>query len=300
MDRVGRMSGLATELLRVHGEAVNRLIETLPARLAGAPPQLIESIMYSLRAGGKRMRPTLVLETFSCCQGTRRDAAEIAALTMEMIHTFSLVHDDLPAMDNDDLRRGKPTNHKVFGEAMAILAGDGMICMSAELLAAVEPAELGRMLARELMRASGPQGMIGGQVLDILAEGRQVTGAELSEIHRRKTGALITASVRLGAMAAGVSPSTLGALTTFGNHIGLAFQIVDDILDVTSTPEQLGKATQKDVSAGKNTYPAVHGLAASRAKAEGELAAGIRVLEAFGERGAGLGALARFVVERLN
>lgn len=291
---------LALKVLARHSETVNHLIETLAERFSDAPPRLVESMLYSLRAGGKRLRPALILETFHACSGSqsRQHAAGSAALAMEMIHTFSLVHDDLPAMDNDDLRRGMPTNHKVFGEAMAILAGDALLSGAVEVLADVEPAELSRSLTRELTQATGPKGMVGGQVLDIDGENRRVSAEELSRIHRLKTGALLTASCRLGAMAAGADETTLGQVTSFGRHIGLAFQIVDDILDVTSTPEELGKATQKDSGAGKNTYPAIHGLAASQVKADEELKLALAALSSLGASADGLRALARFVVER--
>ncbi len=216
---------------------------------------------------------------------------------MELIHTFSLVHDDLPAMDDDDLRRGRPTNHKVFGEAMAILAGDAMVTVAFEVLATdADPARV-PALVRELAAASGPQGMIGGQVLDIDGENQSLSLEGLQRIHRMKTGALLTASCRLGAIAAG-HESYLSAMTDFGRHLGLAFQIVDDILDVTSTPEQMGKATKKDADKGKNTYPSLLGLEASQREAEKQLNAALASLTPLGKAGAGLAALAQFVVER--
>lgn len=291
----------AVGLVMRHARRVGELIEALPARWEGAPPGLVESMMYSLRAGGKRLRPALVLEAFGACGGGEklRGVAEAAALAIEMVHTFSLVHDDLPAMDDDDLRRGKPTNHKVFGEAMAILAGDALLSGAFELLADdIVPAELSRRLARELAAATGPCGMVGGQVLDMAAEGRKATSDELARIHRLKTGALLTAGVRLGAVAADAPAGVLEAITAYGRHVGLAFQIVDDILDVTSTPEQMGKATKKDAAAGKNTYPGLHGLDASRAKAAEELRLGLQALAPLGPKAEGLRALARFVVER--
>jgi geranylgeranyl diphosphate synthase type II len=217
---------------------------------------------------------------------------------MELIHTFSLVHDDLPAMDDDDLRRGRPTNHKVFGEAMAILAGDAMVTMAFEVIASDAQHATAAPLIRELAHASGPCGMIGGQVLDMDGENRSLSLHELQRIHRMKTGALLTCSCRLGAIAAGASASQLSAVTEFGRHLGLAFQIMDDVLDVTSTPEQMGKATNKDAGKGKNTYPALLGLEESREEASRQLEAALASITVFGESGQRLALLARFVLER--
>jgi geranylgeranyl diphosphate synthase type II len=292
----------ATDLLRLHGERLHEYFVKIRARHVQAPPRLVESIQYSLLAGGKRLRPTLVLE---CCQAclTREDArkaasALAAAAAMEFVHTFSLVHDDLPAMDDDDLRRGMPTNHKVFGEAMAILAGDAMVTMAFEILATdAEPAVVGA-LVKELAVASGPEGMIGGQVLDIDGEDQSLTLEQLQRVHRMKTGALLTASCRMGAIAAGAGEAQLNAVTEFGRHLGLAFQIIDDVLDVTSTPEQMGKATNKDAANGKNTYPVLMGLQASKAEAHHQLELALDSLQELGTRADGLRQLARFVVDR--
>jgi geranylgeranyl diphosphate synthase type II len=289
-------------LLKRHGDAVTNALRALGQRYPDAPPRLIESIEYSLVAGGKRLRPALVLECFAACGGADAGAAAsksalAAATAMELIHTFSLVHDDLPAMDDDDLRRGRPTNHKVFGEAMAILAGDAMVTMAFELLATdCEPAVAGAMV-RELAANSGPAGMIGGQVLDIDGENARLSLEELQRIHRMKTGALLTCSCRMGVIASHQS-DLLPATTDFGRHLGLAFQIVDDVLDVTSTPEQLGKATNKDADRGKNTYPSLLGLEKSRREAANQLSAALQSLEPFGTSADGLRGLARFVVER--
>ena len=221
-----------------------------------------------------------------------------AAAAMELIHTFSLVHDDLPAMDNDDLRRGRPTNHKVYGEAMAILAGDAMTTLAFEVIANdAEPIAV-PALVRELAHAAGPAGMIGVQVLDMDGENRALSLTELQRIHRMKTGALLTASCRLGAIAANADEYALAAMTDFGRHLGLAFQIIDDVLDVTSTTEQMGKATNKDASKGKNTYPVLLGLEASRAEAKKQLAAALDSLKPLGPASDRLNTLARFVVER--
>ena len=290
-------------MLRSHSEAVAAYFRQVLARYSSAPPRLMESVEYSLLAGGKRLRPALVMECFrACTPGRADDAAESPALAagaaLELIHTFSLVHDDLPAMDNDDLRRGRPTNHKVFGEAMAILAGDAMVTMAFHLLAQDAGPEVAPALIRELASATGPEGMIGGQVLDMDGENQSLSLEELRHLHRLKTGALLTAACRMGGIAAGASAAHLAALTDYGRHLGLAFQIVDDVLDVTSTPEQLGKATGKDAARGKNTYPTLLGLDSSRRQAKDELAAALKAIAGFGAAAEGLRALARFVVER--
>ncbi len=252
------------------------------------------------------MRPALVLECCEACLGEKsgeqqaqaRKSALAAAAAMEFIHTFSLVHDDLPAMDDDDLRRGRPTNHKVFGEAMAVLAGDAMVTMAFEILAADAHRAVAIALIAQLAHATGPEGMIGGQVLDIDGEQQSLTLEELQRVHRMKTGALLTASCRLGAMAAEGSESQVSAVAEFGRHLGLAFQIVDDVLDVTSTPEQMGKATNKDAAKGKNTYPKLIGLEESKREARRQLELAQQALEVLGAGGEGLADLARFVVER--
>ncbi|MFI5379094.1 MAG: polyprenyl synthetase family protein [Tepidisphaerales bacterium] len=290
----------AMQILRQTSEQLDAFFNSLPARCAGAPMSLLRSIHYSLGAGGKRLRPALVLESFRACGGAvaRLASATAAAAAIELIHTFSLVHDDLPAMDDDDLRRGRPTNHKIFGEAVAILAGDAMTMMAFEIIAADAQAVLVPALIRELAAASGPVGMIGGQVLDIEGENKCLLLVELQELHRRKTGALLTCAARMGAIAAGAPAGTLRQITDFGGHLGLAFQIVDDILDETSTPEQLGKATQKDRHAGKNTYPTLLGLDESRQQAALELEQALACIGPLGPRAEALRNIARFVVER--
>jgi geranylgeranyl diphosphate synthase, type II len=295
----------AAAILETHGQTTNAYLKSLRARYPQAPAALLDAIDYSLLAGGKRLRPALILECFLASGGEQAEesapyrAARAAAGAIELIHTFSLVHDDLPAMDNDDLRRGRPTNHKVFGEAMAILAGDAMVTMAFEAIAAdASPATACRLIT-ELASATGPAGMIGGQVLDMAGEKQSLTLEQLQQVHRLKTGALITAACRLGAMAAGVTDSgKLESIANFGKHLGLAFQIVDDVLDVTSTPEQLGKATGKDASKGKNTYPGLLGLENSRREAAKQLEAAIAAIADLGPAADGLRALARFVGER--
>jgi geranylgeranyl diphosphate synthase type II len=296
----------ATDLLRQDAQRLAEYFATVLTRYADAPPRLIEAIDYSFSAGGKRLRPVLTLECFrACCDEADSNTAShgeasalAAAAAMELIHTFSLVHDDLPAMDNDDLRRGRPTNHKVFGEAMAILAGDAMVTMAFELIAADAEAAVVPAMVRELAQAAGPCGMIGGQVLDMDGENRSLSLPELQRLHRMKTGALLTCSCRLGALAAGASAAKLSAVSEFGRHLGLAFQIVDDVLDVTSTPEQMGKATGKDAGKGKNTYPALLGLEGSQHEAQRQLRLALSEIEGLGESGSRLALLARFVIER--
>ena len=295
----------AVEILNHHGAATVAYLEKAISARPGVPARLLEALRYSILAGGKRLRPTLVLECWAACRranGRSIDPVDRSALAcagaMELIHTFSLVHDDLPAMDDDDLRRGQPTNHKVFGEAMAILAGDAMTTLAFEIIAGDARAELVPGLVRELASASGPEGMIGGQALDILSENQPVSLEQLQQIHRMKTGALLIASCRMGAIAAGASEAQLGAVTNYGKHLGLAFQIVDDLLDVTSTPQQLGKATKKDVTKGKNTYPALLGIERAQQQAQQEFTAALASLDPLAESAENLRALAEFVVDR--
>jgi geranylgeranyl diphosphate synthase type II len=301
---IHRMNSESTEtalhLLRQDGERLAEYFRQILQRYADAPQRLVEAIDYSLSAGGKRLRPVLVMECFRACAPAAASEASAlaAAAAMELIHTFSLVHDDLPAMDDDDLRRGRPTNHKVFGEAMAILAGDAMVTIAFEVIASDAQGDVVGALVRELAHSAGPCGMIGGQVLDMDGENRSLSLHELQRIHRMKTGALLTASCRLGALAAGANAAQLSAVTEFGKHLGLAFQIVDDVLDVTSTPEQMGKATNKDAGKGKNTYPALLGLEASQKEAAKQLQAALEAIGSFHAAADRLTLLARFVVER--
>jgi geranylgeranyl diphosphate synthase type II len=266
-----------------------------------APPETIHRAMrYSLFAGGKRVRPLLAIAASEAVVGERAGVEDVAA-TLEMVHTYSLIHDDLPALDDDDLRRGRPTCHKVFGEAMAILAGDALLTLAFQVLAQI-PGIAGEVRSRligELATAAGTVGgMIGGQVNDLEGEGRTPDAGLLESIHRAKTGALIRASVRMGAVWAGAGGEQLAAISCFGEHIGLAFQIVDDLLDVEQTSEQLGKTAGKDAAQGKITFPSVYGVGRSREMAERELAHAHRSIAPFGERGAALAALADLIVRR--
>jgi geranylgeranyl diphosphate synthase, type II len=298
----------AAALLTQSADCVTHYFAKLRHRYPTAPPPLLDAIEYSLMAGGKRVRPALLLECARTCAQTSSQSpsswnepspsALAAAAAMELIHTFSLVHDDLPAMDDDDLRRGRPTNHKVFGEAMAILAGDAMTTMAFEIIAADARPQLVAPLITELAHASGPAGMIGGQVIDMDASRRPENLADLQRLHRMKTGALLTASCRMGAIAAGATPAQLSSFDAYGRHLGLAFQIVDDILDQTATAEQLGKATHKDAAKGKITYPMLIGVEESRTEARKQLSAALDAVSTFGPRAEGLRALASFVVDR--
>ncbi len=236
----------------------------------GVPPVLLESIEYSLFGPGKRIRPVLAMLTAEAVGGVATDALP-AAGALELIHCFSLVHDDLPAMDNDDLRRGRPTNHKVYGDAVAILAGDAMNTLAFELLAEkVSDSARAVLLVTELARATGPAGMIGGQILDTCHPREKPTDTtetaleKLQRIHRMKTGALINAACRMGAICGGADAVRIGRIDTLGHAIGLAFQIVDDLLDVTASDTQLGKRTGKDAAIGKLTYPSLLGLDETR------------------------------------
>jgi geranylgeranyl diphosphate synthase type II len=276
-----------------------RLVDAELDRLVpseAAPPETIHKAMrYSLFAGGKRIRPILCLEAARTVAGRDVEGAVTVACTLEMIHTYSLIHDDLPALDNDDLRRGRPTSHKVFGEAMAILAGDSLLTFAFVVLGGVGNARL----VLELATASGTVGgMIAGQVHDIEGESMEPTAELLDRIHRAKTGALLKCSLRLGAIHAGATEAELDAISRYGEHIGLAFQIVDDILDVTQTSEELGKTAGKDAAQGKITFPAVYGLEKSNEMAEQQRQLAHAALEPFGAKARRLHELADLIVDR--
>lgn len=264
------------------------------------PSVIHRAMRYSLFAGGKRIRPLLAMAAAEAVSD-HPEGIENAACALELIHTYSLIHDDLPALDNDDLRRGRPTCHKVFGDAMAILAGDALLTLAFEVLAKLPDVGPDRriLLVADLATASGTVGgMIGGQVNDLEGEGQAPTPELLDRIHRAKTGALLRASVRMGAIYAGAGELQLTAITCFGEHIGLAFQIVDDVLDVEQSSEALGKTAGKDARQKKITFPAVYGLERSRAMAEQERLAARMALEPFGDRATRLKQLADLVVQR--
>ncbi len=273
----------------------------LPAE--STPPETISrAVRYSLFAGGKRLRPLLVLSAAEAVGGEIEDALPAAA-AFELIHTYSLVHDDLPAMDDDSLRRGRPTSHVVFGEAMAILAGDALQSHAFALLANPPPpcrvpAERRLRAVAELASAAGAGGMVGGQVFDLESEGRPVDAAGLERIHRHKTGALIRAAARVGGIVSGASEEELDRLTRFADEAGLAFQIVDDILDVEGSAATLGKSAGKDQRAGKATYPLVHGIGVARLQAEELVSSALARLTPFGPKGHALAQLAERMVRR--
>jgi geranylgeranyl diphosphate synthase type II len=287
-------------LSRYWDSRARRVHETLDQLLAPRTPDTLwESMRYSALAGGKRLRPLLAIAACEALGGSEADALP-AACALELIHTQSLVHDDLPCMDDDSLRRGKPTNHVVFGEALALLAGDGLVALAFQILVEeatgrLPPAVIAASV-RELARATFD--MVAGQVVDVQSEGQAVSPATLEFIHRHKTGALLRAAVRMGAMAAGADPERLERLTRYGEALGLAFQIVDDLLDMTASPEELGKTPGKDVAAGKATYPALYGLEAARAEAERQVVIALGEVAPLGEAAVPLRALARFVSER--
>ena len=264
------------------------------------PVSIHKAMRYSLFAGGKRIRPILAIAAARAVSDSP-DGIENAAATLELIHTYSLVHDDLPALDNDNLRRGRPTCHKAFGEAIAILAGDSLLTLAFEMLGRLPIIDAGRKirLVEELARASGTVGgMIAGQVNDIEGERKPPTAFLLESIHRAKTGALLRASLRMGAIYAGATAEELAALSEFGEHVGLAFQIIDDVLDVEESSENLGKTAGKDAVQQKITFPAVYGLERSRQMAEEERLAAHTSLHSFDDRANRLRQIADFIVQR--
>lgn len=254
---------------------------------------------YSLFAGGKRLRPILCLAAAESCGGLTSSAIPLAC-AVECIHTYSLIHDDLPSMDNDDFRRGRPTCHKVFGDAIAVLAGDALLTIAFEIAAEAEawPRYDLRAIFRELAVAAGSQRLIAGQVADLEGEGKRINRVQLRYIHENKTSALLRTSIRLGAMSANATPTQLSALSDFGFALGLAFQVIDDILDVTQTSEKLGKSAGKDAAAHKATYPSVLGLEKSRAEAGRLTRQAHDALSPLGKRADTLHVLANYLLER--
>lgn len=267
----------------------------------GKPEKIYEAMRYSLLAGGKRLRPILCLATCELMGGTS-EMAMPTACALEMIHTMSLIHDDLPAMDNDDYRRGKLTNHKVYGEDIAILAGDGLLAYAFEYVAAQTrnvPSDRVLQTIARLGRTVGAAGLVGGQVLDLESEGRSDISVEtLSFIHTHKTGALLETSVVSGAILAGADDDRIQGLSRYAKNIGLAFQIVDDILDITATQEELGKTAGKDLQAQKATYPSLWGLEESRVQAKQLVDSAIAQLEVYGDKADPLRAIASYIVTR--
>jgi geranylgeranyl diphosphate synthase, type II len=291
-----------SEYLAAQQQLIDRELERLlPAD--NVPPETIHRAMrYSLFAGGKRVRPILCLEAARAIADEPR-GVETAACSLEFVHTYSLIHDDLPALDNDDYRRGKLTCHKMFGEAIAILAGDALLTLAFQTLSAMNSVADDRKtrIITELAKAAGTVGgMIGGQVADLEGEGQTPNAQLLESIHRAKTGALLRSSVRMGAIYAGADEEQLAAISRYGEHIGLAFQIVDDVLDVEQSSEALGKTAGKDAQQKKITFPAVYGLAESRRMAEQERAGAHQAVAGFGARADRLRELADLIVQRTS
>jgi geranylgeranyl diphosphate synthase type II len=296
------MDGLPDDLEALCAEWRAQIDARLAEYLApqpDCPDRLREAMAYSLLAGGKRLRPLLVLFGCEACGGDPSRALP-AACALEMVHTYSLIHDDLPAMDDDDYRRGRLTNHKVYGDALAILAGDALLTLAFEVLARdVAPPSVAAACCADLAAAAGQCGMVGGQVADLESHQGGVSRVEdLEAIHRRKTGRLLTCALALGARIAGASPDQLSLLKEYGQRVGLAFQIVDDLLDVAGDPVRLGKGVRKDAQQGKLTYPGLLGIAESQRRAVALLDEACRIIEPFGPRGRRLTALARFVGNR--
>ena len=293
-------TAMLKETLEQGRAAADAALERLLPPATQHPVSIHRAMRHSVFAGGKRLRPILCMESGRMVAASLPTGIEDLGAALEMLHTYSLIHDDLPALDNDDLRRGRPTCHKVFGEAIAILAGDGLQTQAYEVLARLRcPAEARVRIIEEVARGTGTvEGMIGGQVVDLEAEHTKPDVKMLEYIHRSKTAALITASVVSGGLYAGADDQAVAKLRSFGQSIGLAFQIVDDVLDVTQTSEQLGKTAGKDTAAEKATYPALFGVEESIKKADGLVAKACAALDSFGAGAGTLKSLAHFLVER--
>jgi len=291
---------MLTETLEAGRELTDAALERLLPQTTQAPTSIHSAMRHSVFAGGKRLRPILCMEAGRMIAGSLPSGIEDLGAALEMLHTYSLVHDDLPALDNDDLRRGRPTCHKAFGEAVAILAGDALQTQAYETLSRLRcPADARVRIIEEIAHRTGTvDGMIGGQVVDLEAERTKPDLKTLEYIHRAKTAALITASVVSGGIYAGAPQDAVEKLRSFGESIGLAFQIVDDVLDITQTSEQLGKTAGKDTAAEKATYPALFGIEESLKKADALVETADTVLSSFNSRATTLQALARFLVER--
>jgi len=285
-------------------DLVDKALEKLVPPAKTFPASVHEAMRYSLFAGGKRVRPILAIAAAEALGAKTTDLLPLAG-TLELIHTYSLIHDDLPAMDDDDLRRGRPTCHKVYGEAIAILAGDGLLTMAFETLS--DPRRTGKVPAnrllpiiKELATASGVFGMVGGQVVDMESEGKDIDFPTLEYIHTHKTGALIRASVRVGALYAKAGKRQFTALTHYGEMVGLAFQIADDILDITGTREETGKDVGSDLEKGKKTFPSFYGLEESRRRAVEVADRAVLSLKDFDKKADPLRELAKYIINRVN
>ncbi len=287
------------DYLTATAAAVDAAMDGFLPKAKERPETIHAAMRYCVFAGGKRLRPVLCLAAAEACGGDFTDALA-PACAVELMHTYSLVHDDLPAMDDDDLRRGRPTCHKVYGEGMAILCGDALLTEAFIVLAKTPPTKRygTRDFLTELAETGGSRKLIGGQVMDLEGERKSLTKRELVRIHEAKTAALLTSSLRLGAMTANATPARLEALTKFGHALGLAFQVIDDILDVTQSTEQLGKTAGKDQAVEKSTYPAILGLEASRHEAARLTRAAMLALKPFGARATRLREIASHLLQR--
>jgi geranylgeranyl diphosphate synthase type II len=285
--------------LAVRQKEVDRALDQFLPKASTRPATIHKAMRYSLFAGGKRLRPILCLAAAEACGGKIGTALPLAC-AVECIHTYSLIHDDLPSMDDDDFRRGRPTCHKIFGDGIAVLAGDALLTIAFEIVSRAKPTSRYTMsiLLREIAIAAGSQKLVAGQVADLEAEGHKTDRAQLRYIHENKTAAILTTTVRLGAMSANADAKKLRAITKYGRALGLAFQIIDDILDVTQTSEKLGKSAGKDAAAKKATYPAVIGLDESRSEARRLTRQAHNALSIFGEKAETLHALANYLLER--
>lgn len=283
---------------------VDRFLDQVAPPAVVPPTTLHDGLRYSLMAGGKRIRPILTIAAAEAIGATAPGLLPVAC-SLELIHTYSLIHDDLPSMDNDDFRRGKPTNHKVYGEAMAILAGDALLTMAFDLISrpdlmkGCDPVRQVRII-QELASGSGSMGMVGGQVFDIQAENQDIDLSTLQNIHKHKTGMLIRAAVRMGAIAAGATDRQLDDLTGYAEDIGLAFQIADDVLNVTGTREELGKNPNTDAERGKKTYPTFYGVEGAKKLADDCVTRAINRLSSFGPPADPLREIARYITARKN
>ncbi|MGM0501732.1 MAG: polyprenyl synthetase family protein [Bacillota bacterium] len=288
------------EFIAKKAEDINQALDYYLPAADLKPAKLHQSMRYSVLAGGKRLRPILTLVAADLVGDVEEEKIMPAACAVELIHNYSLIHDDLPSMDDDDFRRGQPSNHKKFTPAIAVLAGDALLTMAFELLSDIDDidAEKVRLITKELAQGAGNQGMVGGQVVDIEAEGKKIDSDELNYIHRHKTGALLRTAVRIGAFLGSAAEEELEALTTYAEKIGLAFQIVDDILDIEGSAEKLGKAVGSDLDKDKATFPAIYGLQESKKLAEETINEAKTALEVFGSRAEILEKLADYIVQR--
>ncbi|MBV9877551.1 MAG: polyprenyl synthetase family protein [Verrucomicrobia bacterium] len=287
------------EYLAARQKLVDEALDRLLPKATLKPKTIHKAMRYSVFAGGKRLRPILSLAAAECCGGSV-EAAMPLACAVECVHTYSLIHDDLPCMDDDDFRRGVPTSHKVFGEGIAVLAGDALLTFAFELLTLAQgwPRYPVREIVQELAVAAGSRRLVAGQVVDLESEGKKISQSLLNFIHESKTAALLRSCIRLGAMSANATPAQLRNLSDFGRSLGLAFQVIDDILDVTQTTEKLGKSAGKDIAAEKATFPAVVGLEKSRKIAQKLTREAREALRPFGKRAEVLLGMADHLLER--